>query len=100
MSKQKLVKFGVIGCGLMGREFASAVARWAHLTDINVKPEIIAVCDTNKEAMSWFVEQIPSIQTATTDYKNLLNDSNIDAIYCAIPHYLHKQFYVVFIIAK
>ena len=27
----KVVKFGVIGCGLMGREFSSAVARWCHM---------------------------------------------------------------------
>ena len=30
---QRLIKFGVIGCGLMGREFASAAARWCHLLD-------------------------------------------------------------------
>jgi 3-hydroxyacyl-CoA dehydrogenase len=29
----KTVKFGVIGCGLMGKEFASAAARWCHLTE-------------------------------------------------------------------
>ncbi len=26
-------RFGVIGCGLMGREFASAAARWLHLSN-------------------------------------------------------------------
>ena len=26
------IRFGVIGLGLMGREFASAAARWIHLT--------------------------------------------------------------------
>ena len=28
---EKTIKFGVIGCGLMGREFASASMRWLHL---------------------------------------------------------------------
>ena len=32
MQKQ-IINFGIIGCGLMGREFASAVARWCHLLD-------------------------------------------------------------------
>mgnify|MGYP001586698440 CR=1 FL=1 len=41
----KTYKFGIIGCGLMGRELASAVARWCHLLDMNIKPEITAVCD-------------------------------------------------------
>ena len=27
------IQFGVIGCGLMGREFTSAAMRWGHLSD-------------------------------------------------------------------
>jgi len=30
----RTVKFGIIGCGLMGREFASAVANWYHLHSV------------------------------------------------------------------
>ena len=40
----KTVKFGLIGCGLMAREFASAAARWCHLTDDIAKPEIVGIC--------------------------------------------------------
>ena len=36
--------------GLMGREFASAAARWCHLTEMDVRPEIVAVCDANRES--------------------------------------------------
>ena len=43
----KTMKFGIIGCGLMGREFASATLRWVHLKDEITKPEIIGVCDMN-----------------------------------------------------
>ena len=43
----KRIRFGIIGCGLMGREFASAAARWGHLPEMDVRPEIVAVCDTN-----------------------------------------------------
>jgi predicted dehydrogenase len=41
----RTVRFGIIGCGLMGREFASAAARWCHLVQRDVIPEIVAVCD-------------------------------------------------------
>ena len=41
----KTIKFGIIGCGLMGKEFAGAVGRWYHVEDMGAKPEIIAVCD-------------------------------------------------------
>ena len=89
----KTIKFGVIGCGLMGREFASAVARWCHLTDMKAKPEIIAVCDTNEAMLKWFTDALPSITQVTDDYKELLANPDIDAIYCAVPHNLHKQLY-------
>ena len=45
----KEIRFGIIGLGLMGREFASAAARWFHLLDTDVRPVITAVCDTNEE---------------------------------------------------
>ena len=34
----KRLRFGIIGCGLMGREFASAAARWCHLPEMDVRP--------------------------------------------------------------
>ena len=39
----KKVRFGIIGCGLMGKEFASAASRWCHLTEDIARPEIIGV---------------------------------------------------------
>ena len=39
---EQTVRFGVIGCGLMGREFASASLRWLHLTQDLPRPIIIA----------------------------------------------------------
>ena len=89
----KTFRFGVIGCGLMGREFASAAARWMHLTDAKARPEIVAVCDTNTELMAWFQTHVPSVRQATTDYRELLANPKVDAIYCAVPHVLHAEFY-------
>lgn len=89
----KTFRFGVIGCGLMGREFASAAARWMHLTDAKARPEIISVCDTNPDLMAWFQTHVPSVQQTTTDYRELLANPDVDAIYCAVPHVLHAEFY-------
>ena len=55
----KRVCFGIIGCGLMGREFASAAARWAHLADMDSAPEIVAVCDANADLLSWYTGTFP-----------------------------------------
>jgi len=89
MSAQVL-RFGVIGCGLMGREFASAAARWMHLSDMPARPEIIAVCDSNPDMMAWFANHVSTLQQQSTDYQELLANNDIDAIYCAVPHVLQE----------
>ncbi len=93
MSK-RYIRFGIIGCGLMGREFASATARWAHLLDFDVAPRIVGICDTNPAMLRWFSDSLDTIHIATQDYTDLLNSPDIDAIYCAVPHNLHEQFYI------
>ena len=89
----KSIKFGVIGCGLMGKEFASASARWCHLTDEIAKPEIVAVCDFSEDATGWFCKNFPSVNFVTKDYKELLKREDVQAVYCALPHNLHAQVY-------
>jgi predicted dehydrogenase len=92
--QKREVKFGIIGCGLMGREFASAVARWYHLPGQDIAPRIVGVCDANPAMLEWFQENIATIQIATQDYHDLLASSDIDAIYCAVPHNLHERLYI------
>jgi predicted dehydrogenase len=94
---QQVLRFGVIGCGLMGREFASAAARWAHLLEMDVKPEIVAVCDTNPKLMGWLSENFASVKQSTTDFKILLENPDVDAVYCAVPHNLHQDLYLAII---
>ena len=89
----KTVKFGIIGAGLMGREFASACARWCHLTEINAKPELVAVCDKNPALYPWYQDNFPSIKQVTDDYHQLLANPEVEAVYCAVPHNLHEQIY-------
>lgn len=87
------IKFGIIGCGLMGREFASASARWCHLPDVDARPEIVAVCDTSDAMLKWFRDNFASVKQFTSDYHELLANPEVEAVYCAVPHNLHQQFY-------
>ncbi len=89
----KTVKFGIIGCGLMGREFASAAARWCHLPDMDVRPEIVAVCNRSEGAFDWFAQSCPSVKQFTTDGAELLDNPEVEAVYIAVPHHLHQEYY-------
>ena len=89
----KTVNFGLIGCGLMAREFASATLRWAHLTTLDVRPRLVAVAGTKVSSLCWFTDNLGDITTAVTDYRDLLAAPEVDAVYCAVPHHLHTQIY-------
>jgi len=89
----RVVPFGLIGGGLMGREFASACARWLHLEPIGVRPQITAVCDLNPEVLAWY-ERLDPRPRLVADYGEVLEDESVEAVYVAVPHHLHEEIYV------
>lgn len=89
----KTFRFGIIGCGLMGREFASAAARWCHLKGVPARPEITAVCNRSEVPRNWFREHFPTVRQSTDSYQELLANPDVDAVYIAVPHSLHEEVY-------
>lgn len=89
----RTVKFGIIGTGLMGKEFASAAARWCHLPEMDIQPEIVSICDKNIDTFKWFTANFRTITQTTADYKELLSNPDVEAVYIAVPHHLHEEFY-------
>ncbi|MFM8894566.1 MAG: Gfo/Idh/MocA family protein [Actinomycetales bacterium] len=87
------VRIGVIGAGLMGRELAVVCGRWMQLVDHPVVPRITAVADVNPAALDW-VRQVGSVTTLTDDWRRLVDDSQIDVLYIAVPHDRHQELYV------
>src|ERR1044071_833683 len=90
---KRTIRFGVIGCGLMGREFASAAARWCHLLDLDFAPSIIAASDVDSKALEWFEHNVSTLKLAAADYHELLATGEIEAVYVAVPHNQHEQIY-------
>jgi predicted dehydrogenase len=87
----RTIRFGIVGGGLMGREFASAAARWCHLPDLEFRPEIVAVCNRSAAPFAWFRQHFPSATQCTHDYRELIANPTVDAVYVAVPHHLHEE---------
>jgi len=98
--ERKKIGIGIIGLGLMGREFASAIARWSHLLTDSDIPVLKGICSTNSDSWKWYTDNFPDIAIKTDDYTKLLEHDEIDAVYCAVPHNLHEQIYIDTIKAK
>ncbi|MDB6006984.1 MAG: putative GFO/IDH/MocA family oxidoreductase, partial [Prosthecobacter sp.] len=88
----KKLGIGIIGGGLMGREMASAFARWCALMDVEVQPELVAVADLVEDVRNWF-RRIPSCTQLAADYRELLANPAVDVVYVAVPHNLHEKIY-------
>ena len=88
-----VARIGIVGGGLMGRELAAAIGRWAALEDHPVQPRLEAVCDTSPEALAWF-DRVPSVRLKTDDRRELLEDPDLDVLYLAVPHHLHEELYL------
>lgn len=77
----------------MGREMASAFGRWCALTDVTVKPELVAVADLVEDTRNWF-QRVPSCAQITADYHALLANPAVEVVYVAVPHHLHEAIYL------
>ncbi|MBE7536936.1 MAG: Gfo/Idh/MocA family oxidoreductase [Opitutaceae bacterium] len=87
------VRIGIIGGGLMGREAASAFARWFVLDGVPVRAELSAVCDLQPKLLDWF-RQVPTVRLLTHDHRELLASKEVDVVYVAVPHHLHESIYL------
>lgn len=78
------VRMGIIGAGLR-----SGIAKYWH--DPNGKSIVVGVADISEERLHKFKEQINEDAFTTTNYQELLNQDNIDAIAILSPDYLHEE---------
>ena len=90
---ERIVNLGLIGGGLMGRELASAAARWVHLGDTGVRPRLVHVCDVSPAALAWY-ERLADAPRRSSDWRAVLDDPEVEAVYIAVPHNLHAELYL------
>ena len=79
------LRMGIVGIGNMGS---------AHFNYVNSgKIEgmtLSAVCDLRQERLDYCKENAPGV-SCYTDWQELVNDPNVDAIIIAVPHPLHAD---------
>lgn len=98
MTQQDIVRIGIIGGGLMGKELLAATRRWDALVDHPVRPEVIAVADPSPDVQAWFNDA--NVANIYADYKELLSNPDVDVLYIAVPHNFHEEIYLAAIEAE
>ncbi|MFV8827921.1 Gfo/Idh/MocA family protein [Alkalihalobacterium sp. APHAB7] len=75
------IRVGIIGCG--------SIAKHRHMPEYtnNEHTEIVAVCDIVEERAQEFGEKYEA--TAYTNYEELLQNADVDAVSVCTPNYLH-----------
>ncbi|WP_159020986.1 Gfo/Idh/MocA family protein [Algibacter sp. L3A6] len=82
-SEVKTINWGIIGLGNIANKFASDL-----LTIPNTK--LYAVASRSQEKADLFTDKYDATH-AYSSYEALVKDKNIDAVYIATPHALHKE---------
>ena len=77
------VKYGIIGCG--------AIAQRRHIPEATANPEskVVALADPVKARVDELAAKLKA--EGYTDYKQMLQDPNVDAVVVAGPNSLHAQ---------
>jgi len=75
------LRLGVVGCGGIAR-FTALFARW------NRGIHLAACCDVSKEKAKAFAQRY-GFEWSHTSLDEMLNETEMDAVYLAVPHHLH-----------
>ncbi|MFY7877263.1 MAG: Gfo/Idh/MocA family protein [Pirellula sp.] len=86
----KELRIGMIGYGFMGKAHSNAYAQANHFFPCEYKPVLKALCARNADkaksfAANWGYESIE------TDWRKLLERSDIDAVDICTPNNIHKE---------
>lgn len=75
------LNLGLVGCG-------DIAGYTALLSKLVPRVRLVACCDINRKRAEQFARRF-RIPMVFTDYDELLSQSNLDAVYLAVPHHLH-----------
>ena len=76
---------GVIGCGRIANN--AHFPALSKISDLRIK----YACDLIKEKAEKVKEKFPIIENVTTDYNEVLNDKEVEAVFVLTPNYAHYE---------
>ena len=89
MTKPTL-RIGLIGSGFMGKAHASGYTIAARVFDLPYEPELHTLADINNEAAAKAAAAL-GFARATSDWRSLIGDPDIDVVNITAPNALHKE---------
>ena len=89
MAKKKL-NIGLVGYGFMGRTHSNAFSQVGHFFDTPYEPVLKTICARDETRAQALADQW-GYESATTDWRELINDKNIDLIDIASPNNTHME---------
>jgi predicted dehydrogenase len=90
MTAKKPLNIGMIGYGFMGRAHSNAYSQVSHFFDLAYRPVLKAVCARNAANAQKFADQW-GYESIETDWRQLLQRTDIDAVDICTPNNLHKE---------
>ncbi|MGH9719730.1 MAG: Gfo/Idh/MocA family protein [Bryobacteraceae bacterium] len=90
MSAKRKINVGVIGYGFMGRTHSNAFGKVNQFFDLQHAPVLKAVCARDAEKVRAFADQW-GYESAETDWRKLVERSDIDLIDIASPNDTHAE---------
>jgi predicted dehydrogenase len=90
MSARQKIRVGLVGYGFMGRTHSNAFAKVNQFFDLKHQPVLAAVCARDRDRVNAFAAQW-GFESAETDWRKLVQRSDIDLIDIASPNDTHKD---------
>jgi myo-inositol 2-dehydrogenase / D-chiro-inositol 1-dehydrogenase len=89
------VGLGIVGAGARGRYVGGHMAR-------DGRAKVVALCDLFDDRIEQARKTVPGAASATVfkDYRQLLDDPNVDAVLIATPVYLHPEMFEAAVAAR
>lgn len=90
-SSQRTIGVGLISVGWMGKLHARAYSSVPYVyPELGIRPRLVMAADTEASRVE-FATRVLGFETGTTDYREVLKNSEVDVVSICAPNFLHAE---------